>query len=364
LLEQQGVAWALAAILLAFTIVLATVYYGERKHEAIGLTTLSVGLVTFTAGALAAYALYIPSMMLGVGVMLILGSKHWSHAWTRRWKPEDLTCLLQFAAITGIVLPLAPNQDLGPYGAFNPYKIWLMVVMVASLGFLGYVTVRWLGERAGMMVTGLAGGLASSTATTLALSKQSRVAPALSQSLGLAVVLACTVMIPRMIVMIAFVSPALAVASLGPLALMALPGAVWALWEWRTRVRSQPKVDTPALANPLNLSLAIKFGAIYALVQFLVKIAAGRVNPAWVYGVSFIAGLTDTAAISLSSAQSVVAGTLPVGVAAKCVIIAALSNTLVKAGLAFGLGSPAFRRAIALALGGAFLAGLLGLWLF
>jgi uncharacterized membrane protein (DUF4010 family) len=364
LLEQQGATWALGATLLAFTAVLATVHFGDHNRATLGLTTISVGLVTFTAGALAGYALYVPAMMLGVGVMLILGSKHWSHAWTRRWKPEDVNCLLQFAAITGIVLPLAPNEDIGPDGSFNPYKIWLMVVMVASLGFLGYATVRWLGERAGMMVTGLAGGLASSTATTLALSKQSRATPALNQSLALAVVLACTVMLPRMTVMMAMVSPKLALASLGPLALMALPGIVWGLWEWYYRVHPKHTVNTPALANPLNLTVAIKFGAVYAVVRFLVKIASGSLNPTWVYGVSFIAGLTDTAAISLSSAQAVVAGTLSATVATKCVVIGALSNTLVKAGLAFGLGAPEFRRAIAWALGGVFVAGLIGLWLF
>ena len=364
LLEQQGATWALGAILLAFTAVLATVHFGDRNRATLGLTTISVGLVTFTAGALAAYALYVPAMMLGVGVMLILGSKHWSHAWTRRWKPEDVNCLLQFAAITGIVLPLAPNQDMGPYGAFNPYKIWLMVVIVAGLGFLGYATVRWLGERAGLMVTGLAGGVASSTATTLALSKQSRATPALNQRLALAVVLACTVMLPRMTVMIVMVSPALALASLGPLAMMAIPGLAWALWEWHNETRRPHTVSTPALVNPLGLSTAIKFGVVYALVRFLVKVASGSINPAWVYGVSFIAGLTDTAAISLSSAQAVVAGTLTVSVAAKCVVISALSNTIVKAGLAFWLGAPEFKRGIAIALGGVFVAGLLGLWLF
>ncbi len=81
---------------------------------------------------MAAYELYIPATMAGVGVMLILGIKHWSHAWTKRWKEEDLRYLLQFAAITGIILPLAPNQD---YYGFNPHRIWLMVVLVASWAF-------------------------------------------------------------------------------------------------------------------------------------------------------------------------------------------------------------------------------------
>lgn len=362
LLEQAGVTWAFAAILIAFTIILVGVYIGEGKRHVLGLTTLSVGLVTFLVGAMAAYELYIPATMAGVGVMLILGIKHWSHSWTRRWKEEDLRCLLQFAAITGIILPLAPNQD---FGGFNPYRIWLMVVLVASLGFLGYVAIRWLGANAGLMIIGLAGGLASSTATTLAMSRESRKISELSDSLALAVVLACTVMLARVAVVLTFVAPTVTMALLPIFGMMAIPGIIWGVWQWRThRQARQEKVHTPAIANPLSLSLAIKFGLIYAVVRFLVKLAAGNINPGWVYGVSFISGLTDMDAIALSTAQSARDGTLPVNVAVNCIVIAALSNTLVKAGLAVALGAPQFRRTIALALGAVFIAGAAGLWLF
>ncbi len=362
LLEQAGITWAFAAILVAFTVVLVGVYIGEGKKHVLGLTTLSVGLVTFLVGAMAAYQLYLPATVAGVAVMLILGIKHWSHAWTKRWKEEDLRYLLQFAAITGIILPLAPNQD---YGGFNPYKIWLMVVLVASLGFLGYIAIRWLGANAGLLVTGLAGGLASSTATTLAMSRQSRHAPQLANGLALAVLLSCTVMLARVAVVLMFVDPQVTTALLAPFALMAVPGIAWGIWQWwRARQHSDKKIHTPAISNPLSLSLAIKFGLIYALVRYLVKLAAGSIHPGWIYGLSFVSGLTDMDAISLSTAQSAHDGTLPLDQAANCIIIAALSNTLAKAALALALGDAKFRRAIGLALGTVFLAGLAGLWLF
>jgi len=365
LLAQESAPVTLAVALGAFMLVLGAVYVADGEKETLGLTTFSIGLVTFALGALAAYGMFEAAAVLGVGAMLIFGSKQWSHSWTRRWKAADLGILLQFAAITGIVLPLAPNEDLGPYSAFNPYNIWLMVVLVACLGFLGYLAVRWLGERAGMMVTGLAGGLASSTATTLALSRQSRDTPQLENGLALAVVLACTVMLARVAVMLALICPAVAQAALGPFALMALPGVGWALWQWRrSRAAQAGIVDTPVLANPLSLTLAIKFGVLYALVRFLVKLASGNLNPAWVYAVSFISGLTDMDAIAISSAQAVAAGALEVDVAMNCIIIGALSNTLVKAGLAAALGTAGFRRAILWSLGAVFVAGLAGLWLF
>jgi len=229
------------------------------------------------------------------------------------------------------------------------------------LGFLGYLAVRWLGERAGLLLTGLAGGLASSTATTLALSRQSRQAPQLEGGLALAVVLACTVMLARVAVMLVIINQAVALATLTPLALMAIPGVVWALWQYRQHRAAPTQVGTPPLVNPLSLSLAIKFGVVYALVVFFVKVASQNLNPMWVYGVSFLSGLTDMDAIAISSAQAVSNGTLSVEVAARCIVIGALSNTLVKAGLALTLGAPGFRRAIAWSLGAVFVAGAAGL---
>ncbi len=178
-------------------------------------------------------------------------------------------------------------------------------------------------------------------------------------------VLACTVMLARVTVVLTFVDPAVTAALLPAFALMpgrASPGACGN--GARTCTRGAETVHTPPVANPLSLSLAIKFGLIYAVVRYLVKLTAGNINPGWVYGVSFVSGLTDMDAIALSTAQSARDGTLPVNEAVNCIIIAALSNTLVKAGLAVALGAPQFRRTIALALGMVFIAGVAGLWLF
>ncbi|HVU39201.1 MAG TPA: DUF4010 domain-containing protein, partial [Opitutales bacterium] len=236
-------------------------------------------------------------------------------------------------------------------------------VLVASLGFLGYIAIRWLGAQAGIMVTGLAGGLASSTATTLAMSRESRRMPPLSGSLALAVVLACTVMLARLAVMMVLISPELALATLWPFVLMALPGAAWGLREWRREAPAK-KVSTPELGNPLSLRLALQFGLLYAAVGFLTRWAVAHMPVGWMYGISFVSGLADAAPVTLSSAQAVSGHLLTVTVAARCVLLAALSNTLGKAGLALVIGTPAYRRAIAVALGAVFVFGLAGLWWF
>ncbi len=135
--------------------------------------------------------------MLAAITMLVLGLKETSHDWTQRFTKEDIRSTLQFVALTGVVLPLVPNRSFGPFDAFNPYALWLMVVLISGLGFVGYLLVRILGARSGVALAGVVGGLASSTATTLAFSRESKAYPQFSAGFALAIVLACTIMLAR-----------------------------------------------------------------------------------------------------------------------------------------------------------------------
>jgi uncharacterized membrane protein (DUF4010 family) len=238
-----------------------------------------------------------------------------------------------------------------------------MVVLVAGLGFVGYLAMRLLGGRAGIILTGLAGGLVSSTVTTLALSRESKSSPGLEGILGLAVVLACTVvMIGREVVILLVLSPPVALLTAVPFGLIALPGVAWALWQWRPWRVQGKDVETPPLANPLSPLAAVKFGVLYALITLVVKVAAQQISPAWVYGISFVSGLGDINAITVTSAQAASDHLLDPVVAARCVVLACLANTLVKAGIAVALGARGFRRVTGLGLGVTFVAGAVGLW--
>jgi hypothetical protein len=146
-----------------------------------GTTFASVMLTMFT-GALVFWGQRQAALLVAATTMVIVGMKQTLHAWTRTFTTEDISGTLQFVAITGVILPLVPNQAYGPFGAFNPYSTWLMVVLISGLGFVGYIMMRMLGAKAGTTITGLVGGVASSTATTLAFSRRSKDDPALSAS--------------------------------------------------------------------------------------------------------------------------------------------------------------------------------------
>ena len=320
-----------------------------------GSTSFAEALLTLLSGALVAWNETRAAVLVAALTMVVLGSKKPIHSWARELTTADIRGTLQFVAITGVILPLVPDRPLGPLGAFNPYSTWLMVVIISGLGFAGYAAIRVLGARSGILLTGLFGGLASSTACTLAFSRRSRESPALSEHYALAVVAACTIMLPRVLLAVGIINPALARGLLAPFALMALPGLCFVGWIWLRRRPSRRAGDTPALGNPLGLPTAMKFAGLYAVIAFLLRAFRAQ---GWTEGLlplSFVSGLTDLDAISLSLARE--GGETPVAAAAVAVTVAAIANTLLKAGLAAAFGSAGLRRRITLVLGATATAG-------
>ena len=328
---------------------------GRRDRQPPGSTSFAEALLTLLCGALVAWGETRAAMLIAALTMVVLGSKKPIHSWARELTTADIRGTLQFVAITGVILPLVPNQPLGPLDAFNPYSTWLMVVIISGLGFAGYVAIRVLGTRSGILLTGIFGGLASSTASTLAFSRRSRESPALSEHYALAVVAACTIMLPRVLLAVGIVNPELAFRLVTPFAIMAVPGLAFVTWVWIRRRPAHRPGDTPALGNPLGLLTAMKFAALYALIAFLVRVFRAQ---GWTDGLlplSFVSGLTDLDAIALSLAREGTNGHATT--AALAVTVAAVANTLLKAGLAVALGSPGLRPRIAVVLGATAAAG-------
>jgi uncharacterized membrane protein (DUF4010 family) len=309
-----------------------------------GSTTFAASLLTVLIGALVYWQHHQEAVLIAATTGVLLGLKTRIHALTRALTDADIHATLQFVAITGVILPLVPDRDLGPFGAFNPYSTWLMVVLISGLGFTGYAAMRLLGASAGIGLTSLLGGLASSTATTLAFSRRSRDEPALSRHYALAVLTACSMMPPRLLVVLGVLNPDLAWRLLPAFALMLAPAAAYGLWFWARRPAAEP-VAAPALTNPLSLATAIKFALLYAGIGFLVKAAASlELLRAALLPLSFVSGLTDVDAISLSVVGGLNRGEIPLVATAQAVLVATISNSLLKAGLTASLGSPELRR--------------------
>jgi uncharacterized membrane protein (DUF4010 family) len=267
-----------------------------------------------------------------------------------RLSREDILSTLKFAAITAIVLPLLPAQGLGPapWDVLSPRNVWLMVVLISGISFAGYVLVRVVGPHRGIGLTGLLGGLVSSTAVTLSFAGKSRAAPEISRALALGIALSWTVMFGRILIEAGVVYPGLLARLWPPILGAGLAGSASSLWLVRKAPAAKPEVK---FATPFELGPAVKFGLLYAAVLVGARAAQLYLGDAGVYLASALSGVADVDAITLSLARLSAAGETALPVAARAVVLAALANTAVKGGMVLALGAPALRRALLPSLG-------------
>ena len=342
---DQG--WLILAAFVALSALVIVSYATTAVRGEVGITTEVTALLAFIVGALCGWEQVAVASVATVVCLLLLTLKDFLHGLARRVELADVQATLQFAVISVIILPLLPDQNFGPppIDVINPYKIWLMVVLIAGLNFLGYLLVKVLGNEHGFIVTGILGGLVSSTAVTLSFSQRSRREPAMSNAFVLAIVVAWTIMFVRVVVVVGLVNRALAANLALALGCMAAVGLVISVVLWR-RSRTHEKGVVTAGANPFELGEAIKFGLLFGIVTVVAKTAEAYLGATGLYLAGAVAGLTDVDAISLSMANLATASPQSVKIAASTIVIAVISNTLVKTGMAVFMGAPALRRTI------------------
>jgi len=351
--------WLSAAGLLGVA-ALATVAYvrTSRDEGEIGLTTEVLLLLAYVLGAAAATGLRVPVTAVGAAALVLVGLKERLHAFAGRLTNEDEAAVLKFVAVALLVVPLLPDRAMGPFDALNLSEVGQMVVLVAGISFLGYVAVKTVGVGRGFLVTGLFGGLASTTATTAAFARRSREADALAVPLSAGTLLGCTVLYPRIVVLVALVSPAFALRLVPwflPMAGVTLAAAVPGL----LAARRGGTADV-ALENPFELKPALWFAGIYALIVVVAKAAFVWFGSAGLYAAGAIAGATDMDAISITAAR-LFGGADDGAALLRVVVLAAVSNALVKTGIAWTTGSRAFARRVAVGLLGSAVAGVVTL---
>jgi len=351
--------WFFAVSFLVTALLISTQYIMEARptQGGKGITTECATLLTFIIGGMVYWRATTIAVIVTVSMVLLLKSKKTIHTMVDRFTEKDVHSALQFAVITGIIMPLVPNHDYGPYLAFNPFKIWLMVVLVVGLGFAGYIAIRLFGAKMGIGLAGLLGGVASSTVTTIAFSRKSKEQPDLSRHFAIAVIIACTVMLVRVGILVLTINIDLIQKLWLCLLVLASPGLLFiGLHLFRERQRNLQS-DSPEISNPLTLTTALKFAALYALIIFFTKAAQDYFGGSGLYAVSFLSGMTDMDAIAITLSQMAHTGTDQT-VCARGILIAALSNTFFKACFAMSVGSPELRRIIFLTLGVTLLTGI------
>lgn len=350
-------AFAAGLVALAVLIVLAYGWNPERRRD-IGITTAVAVLVAFALGGLAGAGQTLPAVGGAVVTALLLGYKPVLHQLVRRLTRQELLAALRLILISAVTLPLLPDQGYGPFAALNPYRIWLMVVLISGLSFVGYAAVRIWGAEWGLVLTAMGGGLVSSTAVMLSFARMAARREDLGAFLAAGGLLASTIMYPRMLLVLAVVAPGLVATLAPPLVAMMLAGAVATAVLYR-RGRAQP-LPHQRLRNPLELRSAILFGVVLAAVTLLAHWLQDRVGSTGLYALGALSGFADVDALTLS-VGSMAADGLDTSVAATAIVLAALANTAFKAGLAAAIAWTAMGRHVAVATGVMLAAGGLGL---
>ena len=343
LLEQP---WAFIGIILPLGALITAAYFITGSRGDVGMTTEMAAIVTILAGALCFWDQLALAVAIGVVTTALLSFKLELHGFAERLTRQDIVATLKFAIITAIILPVLPNQTFGapPFDVLNPYKIWLMVVLISGISFLGYVLIKLVGSRQGIGLTGLLGGLASSTAVTLSFSQRSQKESHLAKPFALAIIVAWTVMFARVLVEVAVTNiPLLGVVWL-PIAAAGVAGLVYGAYLYFAP-RDGEKGDLP-VSNPFELGPAITFGLLYGLILLAARAAQLYFGDTGVFVSSILSGLADVDAITLSMAELSNNGSVELPTAARAIVLATMSNTVVKGGIVLSSGSASLRRAL------------------
>ncbi|MFA5900380.1 MAG: MgtC/SapB family protein [Hyphomicrobium sp.] len=357
--------WGVAGLGLAFaafTGVIVLFRYREMRHEgSFGATTVVAAMLAFALGALAVLGDPRAAAAAGVATALLLALKSWMHAWLARLTWEELRSGLILLAMTVIMLPLLPDREVSGWLPVNPREVWLMTIFIAALSFAGYVAIRVAGSELGILLSGLAGGLVSSTAVTLNMAHLAREHPSHRETFAAATMLAGGMMMLRVLVVVGVVNAALLVKLVPGLMLAAAAQAGFgALLAWRAGTDAEEQ-EPLALRNPFDFLAVLQFGALLAVIMALANGVAAWAGSAGAYALAAVSGIVDVDAISLSMAR-LAPDRLSADSAVIAILIAVGVNTISKVALASSAGGWSYARLLAPVLGATLIAGGLGMW--
>lgn len=357
-------AWLLAAGLLAVAWVL---WIGNQARSAAtangsGVTTEVAALVVFLIGAAVMVGHAIVAVVTAGVVALLLHAKGRLHAFVDRLGEGDFRAIARLILIGMVILPLLPDENYGPYDVLNPFRIWLMVVLIVGISLAAYVARLLMGAGLGVILAGVLGGLISSTATTVSYARRARAGGDEAAGSSIVLMVASTIVFARVLFEIALVAPSILASVAPPLAaMMALMAVICLAASYRARSAFRASSEEQP---PSDLTAAVVFGVLYAGVLIGVSAVRENFGDAAMYLVAALSGLTDMDAITLSSAQLMKSGAIETAIGWRLILVGAMANLLFKLAVIALIAGRSLAGRMAVMFGVSLAGGALLLWLW
>ncbi|KQX38166.1 hypothetical protein ASD04_11110 [Devosia sp. Root436] len=326
----------LGLVFVAYAAAFAAFHWLEATTDSnLSATSVIAGLLTFLLGALAVLGDVGVSAAAAVAAATLLAFREQMHRWVANLTWAEISSVLILLAMTFLLLPLLPDRTIDPWKAINPHEVWLLTILIAGISFVGYVAMKVFGNRMGILLAAAVGGLASSTATTLALSRVGRDHSKSSRLLAAGILLAGVVMMARVTGIALLLNAPLVAGIILPIA---SAGAVLGLSALLLAVGpSDPTSPLMTASNPLAIGTALKLGAVIGAVMLAVGYLRSVLGSAGVLIVAAISGMVDADAVTLSMAR-LGGDAVDLQTAGQAIMVGVAVNTLVRAGISLVLG--------------------------
>lgn len=344
-----------------FIILVSISYFtlSNKYKSYVSETSQIVAILTFLIGVLLSLGkdYYYLAVVLTVVVasFLVLGNQ--LHAFAKRISIKEVYATMKFALISAIILPILPNQNYGPldfetlkvfllqhfteetlvqFTIFNPYQIWFLVVVISAITYVGYILIKIIGANKGLLLTGVLGGIVSSTALTSSFAIDSKRLKNLSTPLGIGIIIACSIMFFRVILEVMIVNPSL----IGEVFFVSLMGIAGILISFYLLAKNKDsKVTKMKMESPFTLKPALTFVTLFTVIIFFTQLLTTIFGNSGLYFIALFSGFLDVDAITLTLSKMALENTISNFTAASGIFIAAISNTIFKGGIAYYLGT-------------------------
>jgi len=327
-------------------ILFSLINYFKDIEKDVGITTEIASIIAFIIGVLVYYNHIYISIFIALLTTTLLALKPILEKFAKSLSLEDIISILKFLLVVVVIYPLLPDRNFGPFDAFNLKSIWKVVIIVSTLDFIGYVLIKWKGAKT-LWITGVVGGLISSTAVSYQLARKTKEYPKLLYQSSIGIALAWTIMNIRVIILVGLISLELAKAIFLPLVLASIIFLIIIFIKYRENFAHYSSDSGINISNPFELWSALQFGIIYAFIKFSIEFLDHIFGSKGIYLASFISGVIDVDAITLSLANIVKENPSSIEIATKGILIAVISNSFFKFIYVFLFGTKELTKNIA-----------------